>query len=235
MGFQFDFLFFLYEIKVGVGFIPIVLLLSLLPLLVGMAIGSVIAIIRLFRVPFLAPLLAGIVVFLRGVPLLLQLSVLYLLTNIVFDKLHIGGLSAKDVSYTGVAVLGLSIYATVYLSEVIRTALQSVGRGQYEAAFSIGMTKRQMIRRILLPQALPVALPLLGSNLIGLIKNSSVASLISVVELLNGTQFEASGNYKFLEAYLASALLYWVLCFLVERGIAFLETRSMHYEKGELS
>ncbi|WP_346355389.1 ABC transporter permease subunit [Azotosporobacter soli] len=228
MGFQFDSAFFVYEIGIGIRFIPIVLLLSVIPLLLGLSVGGVIAVIRLLKVPLLHSLAALAVTFLRGVPLLLQLTILYLAVNIGAESLKefgLGGFSAKDISYTWVAVAGLSIHAAVYLSEVIRSALLAVPAGQYEAARAVGMNNRQLLLRIIVPQAMPVALPLIGSNFIGLIKGSAVASLISVVELLNGTQFEANGNYKFLEAYLAAALLYWLLCFLVEQVIAFGENK----------
>ncbi len=94
------------------------------------------------------------------------------------------------------------------------------------------MTSGQMLRRIVIPQALPVAVPLIGSNFIGLIKGSATASLISVVEIINATVFEASGSYKFLEAYVAAAVIYWLLCIIVERIVAFLETRVGVYDKG---
>ena len=235
MGFQFDGAFLLYEIGVGIRFIPVVLLLSVIPLLSGLLLGTGIALIRLLRVPVLAPALTVAVLFLRGVPLVLQLTILYLAVNLSFDSVAnaVGStLTSKDISYTLVAVIGLSVNATVYLSEVMRAALSSVGTGQYEAAYSVGMTTGQVIRRIVLPQALPVAVPLIGNNFIGLIKGSSVASLISVVEMINATLYEASGNYKFLEAYVAVALLYWVLCITVEQLTRLLENRVGVYGRG---
>ncbi|HWR39599.1 MAG TPA: amino acid ABC transporter permease [Patescibacteria group bacterium] len=228
MGFQFDFSFLLYEIGVGIRFVPVVLLLSVLPLVAGLLLGTAIALVRLLRVPVLAGVLTVMVVFLRGVPLVLQLTILYLAVGLSFDSVaqFFGlGMTSKDISATWIALVGLTVNATVYLSEVMRTALQSVGAGQYEAAYSVGMTTSQVFRRIVLPQALPVAVPLIGNNFIGLIKGSSIASLISVVEVINATLYEASGNYKFLEAYVAVALIYWVLCISVERLTALLENR----------
>jgi L-cystine transport system permease protein len=235
MGFQFDFSFFIYEIYVGIHYIPVVILLSILPLFAGLVFGFLIAVTRLFRVYILSDVFTVLVVFIRGIPLVLQLTILYLFINLGFDSFaRLLGLSvtSKIISYTVIALIGLSINATVYLSEVIRTALQSVNAGQYEAAYSVGMTSSQMMRRIILPQALPVAVPLIGNNLITLIKGSSVASLISVVEIISGTQIEATRNYKFLEAYIASAVIYWSMCIVVERLTKFFETRVIHYEKG---
>jgi len=235
MGFQFDFHFFVYELGIAIQYIPVVLLLSIVPLIVGLVFGSGIAVVRLLKVSVFDTIFTIIVVFLRGVPVLLQLTILYLFINLSFDHFaQLLGLSitSKDISYTAIAVIGLSMNATVYLSEVVRTALQSVNPGQYEAAYSVGMTIWQMMKRIIIPQALPVAVPLLGSNFIRLIKGSATASLISVVEIINATLFQASGNYKFLEAYLAAAVIYWSLCILVERIVVFLETRVGLYDKG---
>lgn len=235
MGFQFDSAFFIYELMIAIQYIPVVLLLSLVPLAVGLLAGSVIAVVRLFEVRGLAPFFALVVVFLRGVPLLLQLTILYLLVHLGWDAFaQQYGLAtaAKDISYTLIAVIGLSIHATVYLSEVVRTALKSVPSGQYEAAYSVGMNRGQLLRRIVFPQALPVAIPLIGSNCIALIKGSAIASLISVVEIVNATLFEANANYKFLEAYLAAALVYWGLCVVVEQFVVLLESRLSDYGKG---
>jgi L-cystine transport system permease protein len=235
MGFQFDFSFFLYEIGIGIKAIPVVLVLSIVPLLVGLAVGCVIAVIRLFKMKVLHQFFTVVVVFLKGVPLVLQLTILYLAVNLSFEPVAKAcgfTIMAKDISCTTVAVFGLSVNAAVYLSEVIRTALNSVPIGQYEAAYSVGMTATQMLRRIIIPQALPVAIPLIGSQFITLIKGSSIASLISVVELINATIFEASSNYKFLEAYFAVAVIYWVMCLSVERLVTILETRVGNYGKG---
>lgn len=235
MGFQFDLAFFAHELGVGIGCIPIVLLLSVIPLAVGLILGSLIAVARIFNVRFWARVFTVLVIFLRGVPLLLQLSILFLVVTMGVDYVAAKfGLpvSSKDISYTAIALIGLSINATVYLSEVVRTALQAVNIGQYEAAYSVGLTAWQLLRRVVVPQAMPVAIPLIGNNFIGIIKNSSVASLIYVVELINATLFEANGNYKFLEAYFAAAVIYWLLCLTVEQAVAFLEKRAGNYDKG---
>lgn len=235
MGFQFDLTFLLFEIGIAIQYVPIVLLLSIVPLLTGLLLGTGIAVIRLFKLHPFDKIFTVFVIFLRGVPLVLQLTILYLAVSLSFDSFAgIFGLNmtSKDISYTLIAVAGLSINATVYLSEVMRTALQSVPAGQYEAAYSVGMTSGQLLRRIIIPQALPVAIPLIGSNFIGLIKGSAIASLISVVEIINATLYEASGNYKFLEAYVAAAIIYWLLCMLVERLVAFLEGRVGVFGKG---
>jgi L-cystine transport system permease protein len=235
MGLQFDFNFMLHEIGVGIKYIPVVILLSVVPLIVGLLFGTIIAIIRLYKVAVLNEIFTVLVVFIRGVPIILQLTILFLFVNLSFDSIAQGlGLkvTSKVISYTFIALVGLSINAIAYLSEVVRTALKAVSIGQYEAAYSIGLTNMQTIRRIIIPQAIPVAIPLIGSSFIGLIKGSAAASLVSVVEIINATLHEANKSYSFLEAYVASAIIYWVLCMLVERLVAFLESRIGVYGGG---
>jgi ABC-type amino acid transport system, permease component len=225
----------LYEITVGLKYIPIVILLSVVPLIIGLILGTIIAVIRLFKVPVLNELFAALVIFIRGVPLILQLTALFLFVNMTFDSFAaFWGLSftSKDISYTVIALIGITINATAYLSEVVRTALQSVDNGQYEAGYSVGLTALQTLGRIVIPQAVPVAIPLLGSSFIGLIKGSSAASLVSVVEVINATLHEANRSYSFLEAYVASAVIYWAMCIIVERIVAFLEAHVGAYYRG---
>jgi len=231
-GFHFDTSFFLHEIGVAISYIPVVLLLALIPVTVGLILGLIIAIVRVLRIRFLSTILKVVVIVIRGIPIVLILMISYLLVSLGFDQL-VGALglkiSANDISYTFIAIVGLSLSATAYLSEALRSALESVNIGQYEAARSVGMSAGQMFRRIVIPQAVPVAIPLVGNNLIGIIKGTSVASLISVVEMVAGTLLEATQSYKFLEAYVAAAVVYWGLCFSVERLTAIVEARVKKY------
>lgn len=235
MNYQLDWNFLLVEILIGFEYIPTVLLLALVPLVVGLILGGFIAIIRIFKLTPLAQIFTCLVIFLRGVPVVLQLTILYLAVTLwaenISEWLGYSG-NSTHIPYITVALIGLSINATVYISEIIRTALQAVDFGQYEAGYSVGMTSRQILQRIVLPQSLPIALPLLGNYVIELIKNSSVASLISVMEIVSATSYAANANYKFLEAYLAAAIVYWLICVGVENIIFFLENRLGFEKRG---
>jgi L-cystine transport system permease protein len=132
-------------------------------------------------------------------------------------------------------LVAISIFAIMNISETIRGALISVDKGQYEAAYSIGLTRMQALRRIILPQAFPVAVPALCNNFIGLIKGSSLAFIISVTDLMNGALITATSNYKYLEAYVASAIVYWVICITIEKVSFIFEKRlSLHLKRGVL-
>jgi ABC-type amino acid transport system permease subunit len=228
-GFSFDGGFLLHEIRVALTFVPVVLLLALVPLLIGLALGTLIAVVRVLRVRVLSQLFKALVVTIRGIPIVLILTITYLLATLGCGPLAAAlGLKA-GIPYTLVAVFGMSLSATAYLSEALRSALESVSAGQYEAARSVGLSSAQLFRRVIIPQAVPVAVPLVGNNLIGLIKGSSVASLISVVEIVSGTLQEATQSYKFLEAYVAAGVVYWALCFSAERLTALAESHLTNY------
>lgn len=219
MGFKFDFAFFVSELGVAFAYIPVVLVLALVPLVIGIVIGFLIACSQIFRVRFLSGALEGTVVFIRGIPVILQLTVIYLFYNAAADWigacLHIAQ-KADGGGFFAVALIGLSVSAAVNLSGAIFTAFRSVDKGQFEAGYSVGLTSGEILFRIAVPQALPIAMPLIGNNLIVLIKNSSVASLIGVIEIIAATQMRAIESYKFLEGYFAAALVYWALCSGIE-------------------
>ena len=111
------------------------------------------------------------------------------------------------------AVIGFSLSVGAYASEIIRAAIQSIPKGQWEAGYSLGMTYSQALRRIILPQAARVSIPPLSNSFISLIKDTSLASLILVSEMFRKAQEIASTNYEFLLLYSEAALLYWIMCY----------------------
>jgi L-cystine transport system permease protein len=173
-------------------------------------------------------------VIIKGIPLVLVLYILYFGLTQYFDviasKLHLK-LHSKDIKNIYVAYTALSLFAIANISEVIRGSLIAVDKGQYEAAYSAGLTKSQTLRRIILPQAFPVAVPMLCSSFIGLIKGSSLAFLVSVTDLMNGALITATANYNFLEAYVAAAIVYWIICIVIERASYLLEKYLKSYIK----
>jgi ABC-type amino acid transport system permease subunit len=106
-----------------------------------------------------------------------------------------------------------------------------VGPGQIEAAQSIGMTTPLIYRRVILPQALPVAVPILGNTFIGQIKGAALVSMIGVKDIVTQVKIEANANYRYLEAYIAAALVYWVICLGIEQGVRLLNRLVRSYTK----
>ncbi|CAJ0770234.1 amino acid ABC transporter permease [Ralstonia chuxiongensis] len=171
-------------------------------LVLGCVLGLLIGIGRLNpRRRFIYGICTVYVTFIRGTPLLVQLFLLFF------------GLPQFDILLPAFVcgVLGLGVYSGAYVSEIVRGAIQSVDRGQMEAARSIGMSSAQSMRAIILPQAVVRMIPPLGNEFIALIKNSALVSLLTIHDLMHEGQKIISVSYRSLEVYLAVALVYLVL------------------------
>ena len=171
-------------------------------LVLGCVLGLLIGIGRLnSRRRFIYGICTVYVTFIRGTPLLVQVFLLFF------------GLPQFDILLPAFVcgVLGLGVYSGAYVSEIVRGAIQSVDRGQMEAARSIGMSSAQSMRAIILPQAVVRMIPPLGNEFIALIKNSALVSLLTIHDLMHEGQKIISVSYRSLEVYLAIALVYLVL------------------------
>ena len=171
-------------------------------LVLGCMLGLLIGIGRLNpRRRFIYGICTVYVTFIRGTPLLVQLFLLFF------------GLPQFDILLPAFVcgVLGLGVYSGAYVSEIVRGAIQSVDRGQMEAARSIGMSSAQSMRAIILPQAVVRMIPPLGNEFIALIKNSALVSLLTIHDLMHEGQKIISVSYRSLVVYLAIALVYLVL------------------------
>lgn len=222
----------------GVKHIPVTLFITIIAVLVGSLLGLIIAFVRYYEVPILSPILAFLVTVIRGIPIVLMLLAFYLFLsewiNVMAEQ-YGWGISFKDVNAIYIALVPFIISATVQSSEIFRGALLSIDKGQFDAAKSIGLTRMQAIRRIILPQLLPVATPLMGNLSISLMKATSLTSMITVVEILMASLIVANTNYRYLESYLAAALVYWALSILIEQGTKYLENKQAHIVEGAVS
>ncbi|ANE42631.1 amino acid ABC transporter permease [Deinococcus puniceus] len=185
---------------------------ALAAMVLGLPLGFAVALARLSRFAALRWITSIYVSFIRGTPLLVQIFVIYY------------GLPSFGITLNPVVggVLALTLNAGAYLSETIRGAIQSVPRGQREAATSLGLNGAQTMRLIVLPQAMRVAAPSLGNSLIGLVKDTSLVSVITVVELLRSAQLVIARTFEPFGPYLMAALLYWLMSLLLEgvqRGV----------------
>ncbi|KQN96066.1 amino acid ABC transporter permease [Paenibacillus sp. Leaf72] len=215
--------------------LPNTLYITIVSVLVGFIIGTAVALIRIYRIPVLYPLASAYVLFIRGTPMLMHLLLIYFGLPIIIDGLASAlglGFNSTVIPLIGFAYISFSITAGAYMSEVVRAGILAVNRGQMEAAYSIGMTTPQALRRIVLPQALAVCLPNLSNNLIGMLHGSTLAFTVSVVEINAQAQIVAATNWKFLEAYIAAAVLFWGMTILIEQATAWLERRINKYNRG---
>ncbi len=175
--------------------------LSVGAMVLGLALGLAVALLRLspFRV---LRIVAGFYVsFIRGTPLLVQLFLIY------YGLAQFGW----RIDPIPAALIGLTLNVGGYASETLRGAIASIERGQWEAAYSIGMTSAQAMRRVILPQAARVALPPLGNTFISLIKDTSLAATIQVPELFRQAQLITARTYEVFTMYITAAALYWIM------------------------
>jgi polar amino acid transport system permease protein len=187
------------------------MVMAVLAMAFGIALGVAVAIMRLSPNPVLKSVAAGYTWLFRGTPLILQLLLWFNLA-LVFPTIGIPGLwsvRAVDVMTPFLsALLGLGINQGAYTSEVIRAGMLSVDAGQYEAAQAIGMGRLRALRRIILPQAMRVVIPPLGNEFIGLVKATSLASVIQYPEVLHNAENIYYANSRVIELLIVAGLWY---------------------------
>ena len=187
------------------------MVMAVLAMALGILLGIVVAIMRLSPNPVLKSVASGYTWLFRGTPLILQLLLWFNLA-LVFPTIGIPGVwTARAVDLMTpflAALLGLGINQGAYTSEVMRAGLLSVDIGQYEAAQAIGMGRLQALRRIVLPQAMRVALPPLGNEFIGLVKATSLASVIQYPEVLHNAENIYYANSRVIELLIVAGLWY---------------------------
>jgi len=175
--------------------------LSIGGMVFGLALGFVVALMRLSKRKLLRGIGRIYVSFIRGTPLLVQLFVIYY-------GLAQFGLRIDPIPS---ALIGLSLNVAGYTGEILRAAIASIDRGQWEAARALGLSWPQTMRLVIMPQAARVALPPLGNSFISLVKDTSLAATIQVPELFRQAQLITARTFQIFTMYLTAAILYWII------------------------
>ncbi|MCT8990471.1 amino acid ABC transporter permease [Chelativorans sp. SCAU2101] len=191
------------------------ILLALTAMLGGGFLGLVVAICRVLPIRPLNWLTVGYINLIQGTPLLGQLFVF-------FFGLPLFGLSVD--AWTA-AALAMSIYASAFFGEIWRGSLQSVPLRQWEAGASLGLTYRQRLAYVIIPQAVRISIPPTVGFIVQLVKNTSLAALIGFIELTRASQIMAAATFAPLQVYLAAAGIYFVICFGLSHVSQLLERR----------
>jgi His/Glu/Gln/Arg/opine family amino acid ABC transporter permease subunit len=190
--------------------------LTVLVISLSLVLGLVVALARLYAPRPVVWLVIAYVELMRGTPLLLQLIYIYY----VLPELGIR-LDAFSAS-----VLGLTLNYSAYISEVYRSGIQGIAKGQGDAAAALGMTRPLALRRIILPQAIRLVIPSLGNFLISLFKDTALCSVVSVQEVLFTAQLIAARNYQYFTLYTVVGALYFIVGFGAARLVDQLERRT---------
>jgi polar amino acid transport system permease protein len=212
----FHYLFSLYLLK-GAG---ISLALSIAAMIVGLVLGLIAALMRMSPNRAVAMPASFYVWIMRGTPVLVQLIIIY--TGLPQIGITLGVIPS--------AIIGLGVNEGAYLAEIFRAGISAVPKGQFEAARAVGLSRAQVMRLVVLPQAIRIIVPPIGNAFNGLMKTSSLASVISMEELLRRTELLVQVQFKVLEIFCIAALYYLVLTTLwgfVQRRIEAHYNRSL--------
>lgn len=199
--------------------------LTLITFVLGILLGFLVALARLYGPTPLVVLVRFYVWLIRGTPLLVQLF-------LIFYGLPSAGIVLD--AFTA-AVIGFTLNIGAYSSEIIRATLAAIPKGQWEAAYSIGMNWPQVMWRVILPQAARIAVPPLSNTFISLVKDTSLAAAVTVPELFQAAQRLASVTYEPLILYIETAIIYLLFSSVLSTLQDRLERRLAHKETRELA
>lgn len=206
----FDFKYFIEVFPILIKALPITLSIAIFAMAFGLVMGISITFLRKTPYTVVNKVFGTYVSFFRGTPLMVQLFLFFFgLPQII------PALSSLNAYYA--ALIVMSINASAYISEIMRGSIDAVDSGQMEAALSVGMTKFQAMERIVLPQALKIAVPSLGNTMVSLIQGTAITFMLGLKDIMGVSKVQAAASYRFLEAYLAVGIIYWVITWVLSK------------------
>lgn len=201
------------------------ILLAAFTVLLGVLLGMFLALMRISKNPLLKFISSAYIEFVRGTPVLVQLFIVFYglpTIGIVFPDIPIFG---DDFPRFMAGVVALSINSAAYVAEIIRAGIQAIDKGQMEAARSLGMNHYMAMRYIIMPQAVRNILPALGNEFVVVIKESSIASVIGISELMYNADTVRGNTYNTFAPLLVAAFMYFAMTFPLSKLLAFIERR----------
>ncbi|MDD6037623.1 MAG: amino acid ABC transporter permease [bacterium] len=218
--------------------IPVSLSIAVVAFFFGTMLGFIGAMAKIYKIPVLRQITVAYVSFVRGTPLVAQIFLIYygipVILKIVNEKMGTN-LNVSGIPAILFIFIAFSLNAGAYLTETIRSAILSVEKGQMEAAYSVGMTPTQTMLRIILPQALKLGLPNISNFFIGLLKDTSLAFVAAVPDIMGEAKIVAGRTSRFFEAYIDAAVIFWMICVAFELLIHVAENHTRRNEKGVVS
>ena len=202
--------------------VPVTVGVTLIAMVTGVVLGLVLALMKMSRIKVLTALASLYIEIIRGTPLIVQALIMaYGLPQLVLSC----GISFRWPYLIIPAVIVCGLNSAAYVAEVIRSGIQAVDKGQMEAARSIGMTRAQAMKLIVIPQALKIVLPSFGNEFVSLIKETSVLSYVGVVEILRKGALWNAATFNTFEAYIGVALVYMLLTIPSSKLVKHLEKK----------
>ncbi|MET7337650.1 amino acid ABC transporter permease [Nonomuraea sp. NPDC005650] len=203
---------FLPDLLTGLA---LTIVLGVVSFVLGSALGALVMLARISASRVLRALAAAYVSVFRGTPLLIQIMIIY------FGLPQIG----LEIPPIPSAIVAFTLFSAAYLSENFRAGVLGVDKGQWEAAASMAMPYWKTLRRIIFPQAIRIATPAVGSRFVALMKDTSLASAVTVVELTRVAEGIGTSTFRYMEALLLVGALYWMVNTLLQIGQQALERR----------
>lgn len=224
----FDVSIMLSEIPQILVYLPVTMELAIVSFAVSLVFGLAIALVKKNEIPVFKQLATIFISIIRGTPIIVQLYVTYFGIPLILKAVNLKFGTAYNVN--GIpsiiyAFIALALNESAFNAEIIRGALNSVGQGQVEACRALGMTTWQTLKRVVIPEALTVAFPSLINSFIGLIKGTSLAFTCAVVEMTAQAKILGGRNFRYFEAYVALAVIYWFITFILEQVSKYTEKR----------
>jgi polar amino acid transport system permease protein len=199
--------------------VAVTLLLSLLSGATSLVAGFVVALARLYGPRWLRPIVILYIDSMRAIPVLVVL---------VWTFFALPILTGLTMPPFVAALIGLTLHLAAYAAEIVRAGVESVRPGQTRVALALGMSQAQIVRRIVMPQAIVRMLPAFGSLLSVTIKDTAIASVIAVLELMRQSETLAGQSFQPIEVFTFAMLVYFVILFPVTRGVDMLYRRVAH-------
>jgi polar amino acid transport system permease protein len=217
--------------------LEITILLTVVCMAIGIVLGVILAVMRLSANPLLSGASWVYIWFFRGTPVLVQLLFWYNMgalyprvsLGVPFGPSFVHGNANTIITALTAAILGLGLNEGAYMAEIVRAGILSVEHGQVDAAQALGMTRALTMRRVILPQAMRVIIPPTGNETISMLKTSSLASVITVTELLYAVQLIYSVNFKTIPLLIVASLWYLIATSVLTVGQYYIER---HYARG---
>lgn len=193
----------------------ITLFLSFFGVILGVVVGVFLALMKLSKISFFNKIAGAYIEIIRGTPLLVQLLLVYY----GLDKI---GLQLPDLAS---GIIAVSLNSAAYVAEIIRAGIQSIDKGQMEAARSLGMSHGMSMRYIIIPQAFKNILPALGNEFIVLIKESAIVSIVGIHDLMYNTDTIRGISFKPFTPLVITAMIYFIITFTLSKLLAMVERR----------
>lgn len=219
---------YLKGIQIAYSGISVTLQITIFAVLIGVTLGFFVALGKMSRFKIVKIIFSVYVEALRGTPLVVQALIMYAGVPML---LQAKGIQFKwdDPIIASIIVCGIN--SSAYVSEIIRAGLQAIDKGQMEAARSLGMSHFQAMRFIIVPQAFRIVLPALANEFIALLKETSVLSLISIVEVTRRSMLWAASTFEAWPAYLGTAFVYLSITIPLSRLVAYMERRMAQSDR----